>query len=184
MKRTGFVLLFVLVFLLGGSFGALYQDSLDKFLPKKVQYEAVSYTEYYIAFLRPDIDPELRSVIAKHVDINCSQLDLPVELVVSLIARESSFIPWNVSKENCVGLMQVHTKVHKKLLDRLLLKHSDMFVIEHNVKVGCLILKEYIGKSKTPEEALGRYIGEQGALTYKKDILSMTVQLYQRRIEN
>lgn len=181
MKKVGLGLLFIFViFVIGSSLGMLYGNFLNKFLPKKVQYEPVSYTESYIEFLRPEVDPELRSIIAKHVDKNCAEMNLAPELVISVIAKESSFVPWAVSRQNCIGLMQINPPHHKEKCEGY--TRSQLFHIEHNVRIGCMILKEYLEMSKTPEEALGRYIGEQGALTYKKDILNMTVQLYQRRI--
>ena len=109
----------------------------------------------------------------------CLEHGLDTELVVALIARESSFLPWAKSKADCVGLMQVNPRAHKDKCKSY--TPSELYHIPVNVGIGCAILREYIDRSKSLDEALGRYMGCQGAVSYKRDILATAAELYARR---
>ena len=106
---------------------------------------------------------------------------VPVELVLSLIARESGFRADAVSKKaggNCsYGLMQVNpgTSAHPKLLWKYSL--TQLLEPEVNIHEGVGILKAYMDRSSSTAEALGRYCGSQGMAEYKLTILSNTVKL-------
>ena len=136
--------------------------------------------------LKTGIEPAMKARIAAIVDTECRDQGVPVELVLSLIARESEFKPDAVSKKNggncAYGLMQVNpgTAAHPKLLWQYSL--TQLMEPEINVHEGVKILKEYLGRSKTTAEALGRYCGSQGAgmSEYKLTILSNTVRLMSR----
>ena len=150
----------------------------------EVYIEDHGRTEQMIDALKP-IAPELRARIAAIVDTECRSQGVPVELVLSLIARESGFRPDAVSKKdggNCAyGLMQVNpgTAAHPKLLWQYSL--TQLMEPEINVHEGVKILKEYLGRSKTTAEALGRYCGAiSGMSEYKLTILSNTVRLMSR----
>ena len=147
----------------------------------EVYVEDHSATEQMIDRLTT-VEPALRARIAAIVDRECRAQGVPVELVLSLIARESQFKPDAVSKKaggNCsYGLMQVNpgTSAHPRLLWEYSL--SQILEPEINVHEGVKILKEYLGRSKTTAEALGRYCGSvNGMSEYKLTILSNTVKL-------
>ena len=147
----------------------------------EVYVEDHSATEAMIDTLKP-IAPELRARIAAIVDLECRAQGVPVELVLSLIARESGFRADAISKKaggNCsYGLMQVNpgTSAHPRLLWEYSL--TDLMLPENNIHEGVKILKEYLGRSKTTAEALGRYCGAvNGMSEYKLTILSNTVRL-------
>ena len=147
----------------------------------EVYVEDHSATEQMIDRLKP-IAPELRARIAAIVDQECRAQGVPVELVLSLIARESGFRADAVSKKaggNCsYGLMQINPgdAAHPKLLWKYSL--TELLQPENNVHEGVKILKEYLGRSKTTAEALGRYCGAvNGMSEYKLTILSNTVKL-------
>ena len=134
-----------------------------------------------ILFLRPDIDKEMAALIGKHIDLACLETGLDPELVVALIGRESSFIPWSVSSVGCKGLMQVHFKAHPDKTKGL--KESDLFQIAINVRIGCMILKEYLDSSRNVYDALGRYVGsvKDPKRDYRNEIMKNAAELYARR---
>jgi len=167
-----FISLLIILGILGGSAYAINQRD-------KPVYVLDTRTAEYIRYLRPDIDPGMVDLIAYHIDMACLEHGLDAELVVALIARESSFLPWAKSKADCVGLMQINPKVHKGKCSGY--SPAELYHIPVNVGIGCKILREYIDMSKSVDEALGRYMGCQGAVSYKRDILATAAELYARR---
>lgn len=75
--------------------------------------------------------------------------------------------------------MQVNPRAHKDKCKSY--TPSELYHIPINVGIGCAILREYIDRSKSLDEALGRYMGCQGAVSYKRDILATAAELYARR---
>lgn len=151
----------------------------------EVYVEDHSATEAMINRLKP-ISPELRARIAAIVDTECRAQGVPVELVLSLIARESGFMPDAVSRKaggNCsYGLMQINpgTAAHPKLLWQYSL--TQLMEPETNIHEGVKILKGYMDRSSTTAEALGRYCGSQGMAEYKTTIMSNTIKLMSREV--
>ncbi|MFA5436901.1 MAG: transglycosylase SLT domain-containing protein, partial [Candidatus Neomarinimicrobiota bacterium] len=95
--------------ILGLLAGSLYAVNRED----KSVYVLDTRTAEYIRYLRPDIDPGMVDLIAHHVDMACLEHGLDAELVVALIARESSFLPWARSRADCVGLMQINPRAHR-----------------------------------------------------------------------
>ena len=167
-----FISLLIILGLLAGSVYGLNQ------YPRPV-YVPVTFTAEYIRYLRPDIDPDVVEIIAQAIDFNCLVHGLDAEIVTALIARESSFLPWARSRADCVGLMQINPRAHKDKCKSY--TPSELYHIPVNVGIGCSILREYMDRSKSLDEALGRYMGCQGAVSYKRDILATAAELYARR---
>lgn len=142
-------------------------------------YVPVTFTAEYIRYLRPDIDPDVVEIIAQAIDFNCLVHGLDAEIVTALIARESSFLPWARSRADCVGLMQINPRAHRDKCKGF--SGVELYHIPVNVGIGCSILREYMDRSKSLDEALGRYMGCQGAVSYKRDILATAAELYARR---
>jgi hypothetical protein len=164
-----FISALIILGLLGGSVYAVNRES-------EAIYVLDTRTAEYIRHLRPDIDPGMVDLIAHHIDMACLEHGLDTELVVALIARESSFLPWAKSKADCVGLMQVNPRAHRDKCKGY--SGVELYHIPVNVGIGCKILREYMDMSKSVDEALGRYMGCQGAVSYKRDILSTAAELY------
>lgn len=151
----------------------------------EVYVEDHSRTEAMIDRLKP-IAPELRARIAAIVDQECSAQGVPVELVLSLIARESGFKADAISKKGdglcSYGLMQVNpgNAAHPKLLWKYSL--TELMLPENNIKEGVAILKMYLDRSQSTAEALGRYCGSQGMAEYKTTIMSNTIKLMSKEV--
>jgi len=161
--------------ILGILAGSLYAVNRED----KPVYVLDTRTAEYIRYLRPDIDPGMVELIAQAVDMACLEHGLDTELVVALIARESSFLPWARSRADCVGLMQINPRAHRDKCKGF--SGVELYHIPVNVGIGCKILREYMDMSKSVDEALGRYMGCQGAVSYKRDILATAAELYARR---
>ena len=153
----------------------------------EVYVEDHGRTEQMIDALKTGIEPAMRARIAAIVDTECRDQGVPVELVLSLIARESGFNPGAISRKGgglcSYGLMQVNpgTSAHPRLLWEYSL--SQILEPEINIHEGVKILKEYLGLSKTTAEALGRYCGAvNGMSEYKLTILSNTVRLMSKEV--
>ena len=181
-KRTNWPVI-ILCILIGLALAVWWYCSVTE-AEAEVYIEDHSATEAMIDTLKP-ISPELRARIAGIVDRECRSQGVPVELVLSLISRESGFRVDAISKKGdglcSYGLMQVNpgTSAHPRLLWTYSL--TQLLEPEINVHEGVKILKEYLGRSKTTAEALGRYCGAvNGMAEYKLTILSNTVRLMSR----
>jgi len=126
--------------------------------------------EQTIASLRPEIDPGIRASIATAVNKYAEQYKLDPGLVVAVMARESSFEPLSISKAKCIGLMQINPLAHKEKVKGI--AASNLYHIDRNIQIGCEILSQYVGNSKTYRAALYRYVGAEYK-RYADDILSL-----------
>ena len=132
--------------------------------------------------IQPKLDPDVCILIAAAVDKYSKQYQLPSELIISLIYRESSFKLIRTSKASknapngCNGLMQINPSAHPKKLKKLGVKNGNIYHIDINIQLGCMILKEYYDKTNDIEKALTRYVGGSHP-TYVKDILSRFANL-------
>lgn len=93
----------------------------------------------------------------------------PPRLIIALIERESSLIPHKTSKSNCIGLMQINPEAHPGKVAGF--SRSELYDIDTNVKIGCMILREYYDLTGTISGALKRYLGADN-IKYKMDILT------------
>jgi len=129
-----------------------------------------------IQIAQPKIDPSSAKAIAKSVEKYSKEYGFPPELIIAIIQKESSFRPMAISKANCVGLMQIHVKMHKEKLTKLNIKDSQIFYIDKNIQIGCMILKEYYDATGTISGALKKYLGGNNK-SYLLTILSSFADL-------
>ena len=102
-------------------------------------------------------DEQIQRYIAK-VWLTAGELELDPFLVLAVMATESSFNHRAQSSRGAQGLMQVHTRVHKDKFK----PHGGpqrAFDPEASIKVGSLILKQYLVRYGNPRGALKAYVG-------------------------
>lgn len=93
--------------------------------------------------------------------------DLAPEIILGVIATESSFKPYVVSSVGAVGLMQVWPKWHKDVVDSAAKKHGlkglsrrdVMMNMRANIETGAKVLRRYADISSSKRESLLRYNG-------------------------
>ena len=129
-----------------------YQEQLDNY--RKVLAKKDTSVVPILLKLRPQLDVAVAAEISKAVMKHATQFRLPPEFIVHLMKRESGFNTLAVSKVGAVGLMQVLPKAHKPEMTKLGISHSQLFHIDNNVKLGCMILREYYDKTGSIEKAL------------------------------
>lgn len=81
-------------------------------------------------------------VAAAHSEAKANDLD-PL-LVLSVIAAESSFNPKAQNKSGAMGLMQAIPRWHRDKIKNLGISNSQLLSVEPNVRLGVVILKEYL----------------------------------------
>ena len=138
-----------------------------------------------IETLQPKIDPLVSGIIAKSIFDNCDRYNLSENLVLHLIFRESSFNPMAVSSHGAKGLMQIMVGIHKKEIKELNdFNNYEIYHIDKNIRIGCIILKKYIRKSNDClEKALKRYVGGNNR-GYLSDIFRLMAEWeWQKRPE-
>uniref|UniRef100_A0A6M3JXP6 Putative transglycosylase n=1 Tax=viral metagenome TaxID=1070528 RepID=A0A6M3JXP6_9ZZZZ len=119
----------------------------------KELYEVVSA----IKEQQPKLDKNIALLIGIQVLSNAKKEKVDPALIVALIMRESSFNALSESEKDCYGLMQIRPKVHPKKV--IGLKYADFFSLDNNIRIGTIILKEYLDKYGSVEKALKRYVG-------------------------
>jgi soluble lytic murein transglycosylase-like protein len=94
---------------------------------------------------------------------------LPPGLVMALIAVESRFDRWAVSRAGAVGLMQVMPFWPEQLG----MRRYELVHIAPNVHMGCAILRYYLGyEHNDVRKALARYNGSPGKRDYPDLVLT------------
>jgi soluble lytic murein transglycosylase-like protein len=138
----------------------VYQLSANKIPPKPPTIvQPTKDLSKIIQIAQPKIDPAVAEEVAKSVKKYSKEYGFPPELIIAIIKQESAFRPMTVSKANCVGLMQINAKMHQEKLTKLNVKGAQIFHIDNNIHLGCLILKEYYDATGTVSGALKKYLG-------------------------
>ena len=127
------------------------------------------------------MEPRLRSLVKDQSErleilkqVYCEthrpgQARLPPGLVMALIAVESRFDRWAVSRSGAVGLMQVMPFWPEQLG----MRRYELVHIEQNVRMGCAILRYYLGfEHNDVRKALARYNGSPGKRDYPDLVLT------------
>lgn len=79
-------------------------------------------------------------------------------LILAVMAIESRFNPFAESPVGAQGLMQVMSKVHRDKFAEMGGAHTALNPVA-NIRVGSLILKEYVAQGGSIEAGLKRYVG-------------------------
>jgi len=68
--------------------------------------------------------------------------EVPYDLIIALIERESTFSPIVKSSSGCVGLMQLNPATAKVVAAKLGIRYYNLANIEHNILLGTRYLKD------------------------------------------
>jgi len=126
--------------------------------------------------LQPKLDSSIATEIAVSIEDNCKKYNIPSNLVIHLISRESSFNIFSRSNKGAIGLMQVRFSVHRKMLREMGIPNVySLYHIDNNINAGCRILSQRLSKSKSVSDALQGYVGAKNKRTkqYANDIIGM-----------
>jgi soluble lytic murein transglycosylase-like protein len=143
--------------------------------------EAQCFTDQYdSAVWYTLMEPRLRQIVKDHSErveilkqVYCEthragESRLPPGLVMAVIAVESRFDRWAVSSAGAVGLMQVMPFWP----ERLGMRRYQLVHVEPNVRMGCAILRFYLGyEHNDVRKALARYNGSPGKRNYPDLVL-------------
>jgi hypothetical protein len=144
-------------------------DKIENLNSKEGENEELSD---FMRSLQPKLDVEVSKIIATKIIESANEFGFPPALIASLMYRESSFNMIAVSSAKCVGLMQINPSAHVDKIEEMELEYHDLFSINENIKLGCMILHEYYSSEKDIRKALTRYVGGSHD-NYVNDILSM-----------
>ncbi|HEV2286601.1 MAG TPA: lytic transglycosylase domain-containing protein [Steroidobacteraceae bacterium] len=127
------------------------------------------------------MEPRLRAIVRDQTErleilkqVYCEthrpgEARLPPGLVMALIAVESRFDRWAVSRVGAVGLMQVMPFWPEQLG----MRRYELVHVAPNVHMGCAILRYYLGHEHNDvRKALARYNGSPGKRDYPDLVLS------------
>lgn len=113
-------------------------------------------------------DPDQRLELLREVHKAASMVDLPPELVLSVIHVESLFDPYAVSVVGAQGIMQV-MPFWKKEIGR---ETDNLTDLKTNLRYGCTILKHYLDRERGYwPRALARYNGSYGKYWYPTKVM-------------
>ena len=112
-------------------------------------------------------DPVERMDLLTQVHQQASQLDLPPELVLSVIEVESAFDRYAISRAGAQGLMQV-MPFWKNEIGR---GDDNLTNTATNLRYGCHILRFYLDREdQNLDRALAAYNGSSGSLRYPNKV--------------
>ncbi|NNL57370.1 MAG: lytic transglycosylase domain-containing protein [Pseudomonadales bacterium] len=150
---------------------------LKQFLQQGLQQERVPFDKYdaevwlesmlsRMARYKVERSEALAILHAVYREARASELE--PDLVLAVIAIESAFKRFAVSRVGAQGLMQV-MPFWKAEIGRA---HDNLMDIETNIRYGCKILQFYLQKSRgNLDEALARYNGSYGRTVYSEKVL-------------
>lgn len=144
------------------------RQKLEAALAAPVQADDRFDTEVWLADMStrlaprvPDRDERLEILTSVHRE--AARVNLPPEMILSVIDVESGFRRYAVSRANAQGLMQVM----RFWLTELDMPGSALLDVQENIRMGCTILRYYYDQENGNwAEALARYNGSVGNRAY------------------
>jgi len=176
----------------GLSVGSLMGSSSSVVAVEEPEPELVQVADNGQAKLSPDLQ-RVKTYVAKRYQVSAVALEpllaaaqqtgrsvgVDPLLLVAVMAIESRFNPFAESPMGAQGLMQVIPKWHPDKVD-VKSDRSAMFDPDTNIRVGALVLKEYIKSTGSVEQALQRYNGSSDPSTpYANKVMAVKSQLSQ-----
>jgi Transglycosylase SLT domain len=153
--------------------GLMLQAQMDD-LPKQQKLVAEWLSKRY----RIAPDPMAHMVAAAYDTAGTLKLD-PL-LVLAVVAIESSFNPFVQSGVGAQGLMQVMSNLHEEKFERFGGTNA-AFDPTTSIKVGAVILKEYVSRAGSVEGGLKMYVGAANFETddgYGHKVISERIRLH------
>ncbi|MDO9179092.1 MAG: transglycosylase SLT domain-containing protein [Agitococcus sp.] len=126
------------------------------------------------------LDTELAASIVVHANNEAIAHELPLTLVLAVIAQESSFQPTALN-DNDWGLMQVNAKYHSGKVAKVG-GTLNLFEPKVNIKIGTAILAEYYQIAGDYWGALRRYNGLNKLNNYPDAVLAR-MEMFDARLE-
>ena len=178
----------------GLSVGSLIGNSSPSVAVEELvpEVEPVAVADSTPAKLSPDLQ-RVKGYIAKRYQVSAVALEpllaaaqqtgrsvgVDPLLLVAVMAIESRFNPFAESPMGAQGLMQVIPKWHPDKVD-VKSDRSAMFDPDTNIRVGALVLKEYIQATGSVQGALQRYNGSSDpSALYANKVMAVKSQLSQ-----
>ena len=116
-------------------------------------------------------DTNERLAILRSVHRNATRAHVPPELVLAVIDVESNFDRYAISGSSALGLMQVMPFWVPQLGYK---DKNDLFKVETNTLLGCLILKYYLDLERGDlVKGLARYNGSIGRRGYSDRVIEL-----------
>ena len=174
-----------------GSFGAA-EPSVSAMVDDEPAIEPVAEAAETPVKLSPDLQ-RVKAYVAKRYQVSAVALEpllaaakqtgrsegVDPLLLVAVMAIESRFNPFAESPMGAQGLMQVIPRWHPDKVD-VKADRSAMFDPNTNIRVGALVLKEYIQTTGSVERALQQYNGSSDpAAPYASKVMAVKAQLSQ-----
>lgn len=144
--------------------------SVEEVAQQRVEHRKQAIASYLAAKYR-----QHKEVVRSYVDLawreSAKHPDVPPEMVLAIMTKESSLISTAKSKYGAEGLMQVVPRWHPEKLS----KKESLMNPRVNVRVGTQILQQYIKEKGRIELALVKYSGN--APGYADFVLQQTALL-------
>ncbi|WP_374245628.1 lytic transglycosylase domain-containing protein [Zoogloea sp.] len=176
----------------GLSLGSLTGASATVAAVEEIEPEVVEVADTPSSKLSPDLQ-RVKAYIAKRYQVSAVAVEpllasaqqtgrsvgVDPLLLVAVMAIESRFNPFAESPMGAQGLMQVIPKWHPDKVDVKTDKGA-MFDPDTNIRVGALVLKEYIQSTGSVERALQQYNGSSDPTApYANKVMAVKAQLSQ-----
>ncbi len=176
----------------GLSLGSLTGESSASAVIDEPEVDVIQVAENPSSQLSPDLQ-RVKTYVAKRYQVSAVALEpllaaaqqtgrsvgVDPLLLVAVMAIESRFNPFAESPMGAQGLMQVIPKWHPDKIDVKSDKGA-MFDPDTNIRVGALVLKEYIQSTGSIEMALQKFNGSSDpSAPYANKVMAVKAQLSQ-----
>lgn len=121
-------------------------------------------------------DPEIPDDVEAAAAICGLYNGLEPELLEAVAWQESKYDP-TAKSGSCMGLMQVHTKVHADRLEAFGVTKDQMLTTYIGMAVGASLLADKVRESSSLETALQNYNGSEHKKSYAKSVLNKREEL-------
>lgn len=156
--------------------GVVMADAIDMIEEVPVApVHIVTIEERVIEFIRsknPTLSDDVVTRLSASIVEEGHAKNIPVKLVLGLIAAESEFKQFAVSSVGALGFMQVMPGVHRDKISKL--ENKDVYDPVSNIKMGMTILSDCMHTHKNVKAALQCYngAGNDASTKYANRVLS------------